>query len=47
VERFKRNPAGGKPPEPDVGDRDAYIIGAVGMVTFLFLSFLVRRANRT
>jgi hypothetical protein len=30
-----------------LGDRDAYIIGAVGMVTFLFLSFLVRRANRT
>jgi hypothetical protein len=29
-----------------LGDRDAYIIGAVGMVVFLFLTFLVRRANR-
>jgi len=29
-----------------LGDRDAYIIGAVGMVTFLFLTLLVRKANR-
>ncbi|MDA2934070.1 hypothetical protein MYX82_06975 [Acidobacteria bacterium AH-259-D05] len=29
-----------------LGDRDAYIIGAAGMVVFLFLSMLVRRANR-
>jgi energy-coupling factor transporter ATP-binding protein EcfA2 len=30
-----------------LGDRDAYIVGAVGMVVFLFLSLLVRRANKT
>jgi hypothetical protein len=30
-----------------LGDRDAYIIGAVGMVVFLFLTFIVRKANRT
>jgi hypothetical protein len=29
-----------------LGDRDAYIIGAVGMVVFIFLSILVRKANR-
>ena len=29
-----------------LGDRDAYIIGAVGMVVFIFLSMLVRKANR-
>ncbi|MDA2933690.1 ATP-binding protein [Acidobacteria bacterium AH-259-D05] len=29
-----------------LGDRDAYIIGATGMITFLFLSMLVRKANR-
>ena len=29
-----------------LGDRDAYIIGAAGMVVFLFLSMLVRRANQ-
>jgi hypothetical protein len=29
-----------------LGDRDAYIIGAVGMVTFIFLSMLVRKGNR-
>jgi hypothetical protein len=29
-----------------LGDRDAYIIGAVGMVTFLFLSLLIRKANK-
>ena len=27
------------------GDRDAYIIGAAGMVVFLFLSMLVRKAG--
>ncbi len=29
-----------------LGDRDAYIIGACGMVLFIFLSMLVRKANR-
>jgi len=29
-----------------LGDRDAYVIGAVGMVVFIFLSILVRKANR-
>ncbi len=29
-----------------LGDRDAYIIGACGMVFFIFLSMLVRKANR-
>ena len=29
-----------------LGDRDAYIIGAAGMVIFLFLSILVREGNR-
>jgi energy-coupling factor transporter ATP-binding protein EcfA2 len=30
-----------------LGDRDAYIIGATGMVIFLFISILVRKANRS
>ncbi|MDA2930093.1 ATP-binding protein [Acidobacteria bacterium AH-259-O06] len=29
-----------------LGDRDAYIIGAAGMVIFLFLSLLVRKGNK-
>ncbi len=29
-----------------LGDRDAYIIGAVGMILFFFLGVFVRKANR-
>ena len=29
-----------------LGDRDAYIIGAIGMLLFLFLGMIVRKGNK-